>query len=280
MSFNIKVRELNLEEKVLLKIIDEMCAAVGMDIDAGEHLRKLSIPGVKARISEIQSPMINLVGMAELTESNLDDGIQAVVDTYRNEGKIFGWLVGPTSQPANLGEKLLDAGLIKLEDECMYGMVLRDLNHSIVVNPKIRVEKAGFEEVYANVSMLAKAYGFGMTEEAALAIINFYNMIGASMYLAYPEGQAEPVAFSSFLLDDSGEVVLLGGAATVEEYRGQGIYSSMVAKRLEDAKKLGCTTAIIQAVKGTSAPICANLGFESVCEIDFYADMTSVQKAV
>jgi N-acetylglutamate synthase-like GNAT family acetyltransferase len=68
-------------------------------------------------------------------------------------------------------------------------------------------------------------------------------------------------------------LVCLAGAATLEEYRGKGIYSTMVAKRLEDARALGITSAIIQANKKTSAPICAQLGFEIVCPIDVYVSL-------
>jgi len=43
-----------------------------------------------------------------------------------------------------------------------------------------------------------------------------------------------------------------------------------MAKRLADARALGMEAAILQADRRTSAPICANLGFEKVCSIDLY----------
>lgn len=43
----------------------------------------------------------------------------------------------------------------------------------------------------------------------------------------------------------------------------------MVAKRVADRQAMGCNTAIIQAVKGSSVPIYAKLGFETVSESDF-----------
>jgi hypothetical protein len=60
------------------------------------------------------------------------------------------------------------------------------------------------------------------------------------------------------------------GAATLSEYRGNGVYTALMAKRLADARALGMEAAILQADRRTSAPICANLGFEEVCSIDLY----------
>jgi predicted GNAT family acetyltransferase len=57
----------------------------------------------------------------------------------------------------------------------------------------------------------------------------------------------------------------------VPEHRGRGIYSALVAKRLADARADGRSAAVIQAVRSTSAPICAKLGFREVCALEFYA---------
>src|SRR5437667_245607 len=66
-------------------------------------------------------------------------------------------------------------------------------------------------------------------------------------------------------------IVLLGGAATVGDLRGRGIYTSLVARRLADARAAGADAAVIQAVRGTSAPVCARLGFKEVVPLEFYA---------
>lgn len=264
-----------MDDMTLLKKIDETCAGVGLDAYLEGLVWPLSIPGVKARVSTIQSPMINMVGMATFTEANANDGIQNVIARYRQEEKMFGWLVGPTSRPANLGDHLISAGFIHIEEEAMWGMVLRDLNSPIAVNPEIRVEQVTLADWYANISMITRAYGFDMTEEVANTVTRLHESLGAQskIYLAYAPDQDEPVAFSASIFDDDKSVVVLGGAATVKEYRGKGIYSTMVAKRLEDAQVWGATSAIIQAVKQTSAPICAQMGFEIICPIDLYAYM-------
>jgi N-acetylglutamate synthase-like GNAT family acetyltransferase len=66
-------------------------------------------------------------------------------------------------------------------------------------------------------------------------------------------------------------VAVMQGAATLNAYRGKGVYTALMAKRLADARDMGLEAAILQADRTTSAPICANLGFEEVCNIDLYA---------
>ena len=90
-------------------------------------------------------------------------------------------------------------------------------------------------------------------------------------YFAYVDGGTEPVGWSYLVYLPDSPIVLLGGAATLPEHRGRGIYSALVAKRLADARADGRSAAVIQAVRSTSAPIAAKLGFRELCGLEFYA---------
>jgi N-acetylglutamate synthase-like GNAT family acetyltransferase len=65
-------------------------------------------------------------------------------------------------------------------------------------------------------------------------------------------------------------IALLLSAATLPAFRGYGIYTSLVARRLADARQDGIDAAIIQAVRATSAPICRKLGFVEIAPLDLY----------
>ncbi len=67
------------------------------------------------------------------------------------------------------------------------------------------------------------------------------------------------------------KIVLLGGAATLLEARGRGVYSALVRRRLDDARADGREAAVIQADRDTSAPICAKLGFRELCSMEVFA---------
>jgi hypothetical protein len=264
-----------MDERTLLKKIDELCLCVGLDISVPGVLRPLPLAGVKARLSTLQSPLTNLVGMAVLDEEHADENIEQILAYYRQEEKIFGWLVGPTSQPTDLGNRLVTAGLTRVEEEACWGMVLRDLHHTITVNSGIRVEQVTLADWDAHLPLMVRAYGALATLETFHVINRFYEFLGEHIvpYFAYAPQQEEPVAFSVSHFDHDERLVCLSGAATLMEYRGRGVYSAMVAKRLDDARARGITSAIIQANQETSAPICLKLGFEIVCPIDFYVSL-------
>ena len=65
-------------------------------------------------------------------------------------------------------------------------------------------------------------------------------------------------------------IVVLYCAATLDAYRGRGVYTSLVARRLADAYRDGARAAVIQAVGSTSAPICQKLGFVEFCTMNWY----------
>jgi hypothetical protein len=90
------------------------------------------------------------------------------------------------------------------------------------------------------------------------------------IYLAYLEGIENPVGCSSMGFIPGKPIVHLRGAATNKRHRGRGIYSSLLARRLNDAKKEGAQAAVIQAIVTTSAPICRRLGFKELCDLAFY----------
>ena len=89
--------------------------------------------------------------------------------------------------------------------------------------------------------------------------------------MLFRSGVTEPVAAASTIYDTNDPMVILAGAAVLEEHRGRGIYRSLVRRRLEDVRGEGIEAAVIQAVRSTSAPICRSLGFDEVCSQELYA---------
>ena len=231
----------------------------------------LGVKGVRGRVSDLSHPLANLVGMADIAPDAVDATLKMVRNRYSGGRKAYGWVTGPLTRPHDLGQRLVTSGLVK-EDE-MAGMVLTDLAVPIAVDPKIEIREATLHEAQEASAMMARAYD--MPEEVA----RFFNVLLAMTdgkvknrgYFAYVDGGTEPVAWSYLVYLPDSPIVLLGGAATVPEHRGRGIYSALVAKRLADARADGRRAAVIQAVRATSAPICAKLGFREVCGLEFYA---------
>jgi hypothetical protein len=199
-----------------------------------ELVTDIRIEGVVGRESPVSHPIANLVGCADLDDANAEATIHAVRDRFAAKQKSFGWITSPSSRPRDLPDRLLAAGLVKADE--LAGMTLTDLALPIRANPEVEVRPASVEEQRQASPMTAKAYGL-------------------------------PLDVARWL----DEVVLLGGAATLGDVRGRGIYTSMVARRLADARAAGADSAVIQAVRGTSAPVCAKLGFKEIVPLEFYA---------
>jgi GNAT superfamily N-acetyltransferase len=137
----------------------------------------------------------------------------------------------------------------------------------------VRVEETSMKDALAETEMMALAYGLPLE---VMRVFNEFLAAAAERiksrgYFGYVAGNDKPVAWSYLAYLPDSPTVLLGGAATLEEHRGQGIYTALVARRLADARADGRTSAIIQADRRTSAPICAKLGFREICALELFA---------
>lgn len=240
----------------------------------------LGVKGVRGRVTDLSHPLANLVGMADIAPESLDATLKMVRNRYSGGRKAYGWVTGPLTRPHDLGARLVAAGLAKADE--MAGMALTDLDVRIPVDPSIDVRESTLHEAQAASAMMARAYG--IPEDVA----RFFNILLAMTeskvpnrgYFAYVDGGNEPVGWSYLVYLPDSPIALLGGAATLPEHRGRGIYSALVAKRLADARADGRRAVVIQAVRSTSAPIAAKLGFREVCGLEFYASEGAARQEI
>jgi GNAT superfamily N-acetyltransferase len=227
----------------------------------------LGIAGLRGRVTKVSHPIANLCGDARFSEREADALIDKVRQRYGHLE--FGWVTGPSTKPIDLPRRLEAAGL--RHEDSLAGMSLTDLSTPIAVNPAVRVKEVSMPEALAETDMMARAYGMP-TDVMRL----FSEILAASadrirtrVYFAYVDGD-NPVAWSYLTYVADSPTVLLGGAATLEDYRGHGAYTALVAERLAAARADGRTSAIVQADRKTSAPICAKLGFRELCGLEIF----------
>ena len=137
-----KEEAVNWNEEILIKLIEESLITYG---EATSLLTPLGIPGLQGFIGPSSESFANMVGMARLDESKADGIISQVIDRFTAEDKGFFWMVGPGSTPPDLGTRLEAAGL-EMSAEAA-GTALIDLHQSLAVNPAIRIEEVGWEEM-------------------------------------------------------------------------------------------------------------------------------------
>ena len=231
----------------------------------------IRVPGVLGRETPVSHPTANLVGCADLDDASADTTVRIVRDRFAANQKAFGWMTSPSSRPSDIPRRLSEAGLVKAGE--LAGMVLTDLAIPIRANPEVEVRLASVEEQRRAIPMTAAAYDLPLdvAEWFAEALIGAADRLHSAMYHAFLPDRSGPVAFGNLVFVPETSIVLLGGAATVSDLRGRGIYTSLVARRLADARAAGADAAVIQAARQTSAPVCAKLGFKEILPIDFYA---------
>jgi hypothetical protein len=231
----------------------------------------LPVPGIRALVTPLSHPLANVVSKATLSPDKADDIVKAVYDFYVDRKKAFGWAIGPLTTPADLGSRLNTAGIVKRGESA--GMVLTNLETPIKSNPSVRIRKANTDDIEVVSKVMARA--FPMPEDVSYLISEvlmlYCDQIKSGIYLAFLEGIDEPVATSFIFHVPDQPIVMMSGAATLQEHRGKGIYSSLVASRLADARKDGAEAAAILAVRSTSAPICRKLGFKEICGVEHHS---------
>ena len=257
----------------LKAFIDMTCNETNSRFSEHGEIEPLGIEGVTGRISSIDSFALNCVGHSTLTEEAAEETIKKVINRYAERSKNFTWIVGPSSSPINLGDMLEKSGLIKVDPNCMAGMYMPVSGPLPEANEEVIIEKKGISKLHEYAALAASAYGFGESPDAHYIRSKLIANSGdhGDLYLAFYGGSDEPVAYGVSVYYEKERIVILQGSATIRKFRGKGIYTSLVAARMKDAKLMGMETAVIQAIKSTSMPICQKIGFQKISDIDLYA---------
>lgn len=182
----------------------------------------------------------------------------------------FSWIVGASSAPADLAERLIGRGLVDVGDGDLLSAELpvRGLRTAhdvdIVEVADEEMARIGLRLAHPN------ATAADMTDQVD-------EMLG---YLALPERRGgflvafvdgQPAANAAYRDSSDGRTVFLNGAETVERFRGRGIYQALVAYRAEAALRRGCRYAAIRARRDTSLPILMRRGFVDHGHLPIYA---------
>ena len=227
----------------------------------------LAIPGVQARAFRgSQHPLFNIVGVAQCTEENAAATLTQAGAIFAEMGEIFGFCVGPLTQPRNWAERLTAAGFTLAVATA--GMVRTDLQTPIRRNPAVRVRRA----TRADIPDLCRVYteGYPLPANTAAPFLEWVWALGGHHYLAWLDGMEEPVTAANMFPYPGTDVLVLQGAATLPDYRGRGLYTSILSQRIADAGEMGVSAAILQADRSSSASICAKLGFDEITSLDVY----------
>jgi GNAT superfamily N-acetyltransferase len=210
----------------------------------------------------------NLVCRARLAPDAASARIHTAIDHFAQVGRPFSWWLCPGDQPANLGERLLAAGLQPAESELAMSAGLDRLQTGeLPANLQIR-----------RVRTLAQLHDFAQLLAAGTPpdpeVLRFYARAAPALltadsplwcYVGYL-GET-PVATAELTV--AGGVVGLYNIVTLAAYRRRGIGTALTLQPLLDARAHGHHTAVLQAAAG-GVSIYTRIGFAPFGQIMEY----------
>ncbi len=208
----------------------------------------------------------NEVAHAVLEPEEADAVIATTMAEYRALGIKFRWVVGPGSAPADLGERLVRAGMIRGPDA--NGMVRSTATAIAPPDPAITVEVVDATTVDAYTATMAEGWGVpgdSLARANAAVLASAHQRLVLARVDGEPAGTAAHVTFAR-------SMYLLGGVV-LPRFRRRGVYHALVARRLADARALGLGLVTARAQVGSSAPMLDRLGFTTVCTFTSYTNV-------
>lgn len=140
--------------------------------------------------------------------------------------------------------------------------LVRDVSSPGPTSSRLRVEEIDRDRAPLFADIVCT--GFGWSPDLALPVQAMVGTPGWKCYLAYDHGR--PVASAALVVD--GRIGWFGFAATLPGARGQGAQSSLIARRILDARTAGCEVLSVETAEQTpekEAPSYRNIlraGFE------------------
>jgi len=230
----------------------------------------LAIPGITASTMDDPHPVSNRICNARLNSANVSDAIEAAIKFYTALGRGFSWAIGPGSTPADLGQRLADAGFERAFDT--EGLYLTSFNVPIIPNPDYVISEISINDPEPVIEVISR--GFNTSEESTRKFNEMLRLcqetILTRIFAAHTTDSNRIIACAYLTYYPDVPIALMGGAATLEEYRGRGLYTALMAHRLAAARRDNIEAVIVLADSTTSGPICKKIGFKKACDVHVY----------
>lgn len=204
---------------------------------------------------------------ANRTTEEIDRQIVQVQQFFRAHHLGVQWLIGPSTRPANLAERLEQHGFICQGSLPGMAIPLEQAPAAVAAPPQLEITRVANESHLKEWAAVAgQAFGESATiQQARFAV---HAALGCAedaplqRYVARLDGQ--PVAMSALYL--AAGVAGIYDVATLPRARGQGIGAAITHAPLLAARARGYAIGVLHA-SPMGFPVYRRLGFEEYCRI-------------
>ncbi len=212
--------------------------------------------------------VFNSVVASRFAPDAVDAGIESVVAHFRRTSRAFTWHVGPSTVPADLGDRLVAHGLSLSEDEPGMAVDLHRIRADTPVLPGLTIQPVRDERELGEwvsvwlfpVPVTERQPGFDVLLKRGIGDEHPWRL-----YLGRMEGI--PVATAELFV--AGRSVSVQYVVTLPEFRRRGIGATMTRRLLQDARVLGLDLAVLTA-SPDGVGIYRRIGFREYCRFRRY----------
>jgi GNAT superfamily N-acetyltransferase len=215
-----------------------------------------------------KAPGMNLVSFTFANEHNLHRVIHNEVDYFAPRQQPFTWKVYDHDLLPSLKDELVSHGFAVDEDPADV-MVMDVKNAPASLSEPVNVDIRHIDTVEGLqdiIYVLDKVWG-GHNTWVNERLGRHLEVPGyLSIYAAYVDNRPASIAWTYF---PRGCFATLFAGSTIEEYRQQGLYTSLLATRINEIRARGYRYAVVEA-GAMSRPIVAKHGFQHLTTVHDY----------
>ena len=215
-----------------------------------------------------QAPGMNFVGFTFANETKLHEVIHRELEYFAPLEQPFTWKVYDHDRLPSLKDELESHGFVPDNDPA-----------AVMVLDVKKADPALFEPVQADIRRIETTAGLKDIIYVLDKVWGGHNTwvsdrLGGhlqipdylSVYAAYVQGQPASIAWTYF---PRGHFATLFAGSTIAEYRKQGLYTGLLARRLKEIRERGYRFAVVEA-GAMSKPIVAKHGFQQLTTVYDY----------